>query len=159
MAKFVVVGNILHVFMDVSGGDIRLAEEINPENLSYFEEEDGVRNEKFRVKFDGMSADSLSKFGITFSGGALREDDDVEGLVQSSVKLPSFMTKDEVADHILFKYGPVLQYLNRIEDQIKRAIAKYEDDVEAIRDSIEFMEVNAETEEEPNEEGHTEANQ
>lgn len=159
MAKFVVVGNILHVFMDVSGGDIRLAEEINPENLSYFEEEDGVRNEKFRVKFDGMSADSLSKFGITFSGGALREDDDVEGLVQSSVKLPSFMTKDEVADHILFKYGPVLQYLNRIEDQIKRAIAKYEDDVEAIRDSIEFMEVNAETGEEPNEEGHTEANQ
>lgn len=159
MAKFVVVGNILHVFMDVSGGDIRLAEEINPENLSYFEEEDGVRNEKFRVKFDGMSADSLSKFGITFSGGALREDDDVEGLVQSSVKLPSFMTKDEVADHILFKYGPVLRYLNRIEDQIKRAIAKYEDDVEAIRDSIEFMEVNAEAEEEPNEEGHAEANQ
>lgn len=159
MAKFVVVGNILHVFMDVSGGDIRLAEEINPENLSYFEEEDGVRNEKFRVKFDGMSADSLSKFGITFSGGALREDDDSEGLVQSSVKLPSFMTKDEVADHILFKYGPVLRYLNRIEEQIKRTITKYEDDVEAIRDSIEFMEVNAETEEESSEDGHVEVNQ
>lgn len=159
MAKFVVVGNILHVFMDVSGGDIRLAEEMNPANLSYFEEEDGVRNEKFRVKFDGMSTDSLSKFGITFSGGALRNDDDDEGIVQSSVRLPSFMSKDEVADHILFKYGPVLQYLNRIEAQIKNAIVKYEDSVDEIRDSIEFMEVNAETEGDSNEGTPVETNQ
>lgn len=159
MAKFVVVGNILHVFMDVSGGDIRLAEEMNPENLSYFEEEDGVRNEKFRVKFDGMSADTLSKFGITFSGGALRNDDDSEGVVQSSVKLPSFMTKDEVADHIMYKYGPVLQYLNRIEAQIKNAILKYEDSVDEIRDSIEFVEVNAETEGDSNEGTPVETNQ
>lgn len=159
MAKFVVVGNILHVFMGVSGGDIRLAEEMNPENLSYFEEEDGVRNEKFRVKFDGMSTDSLSKFGITFSGGALRNDDDDDGLVQSSVRLPPFMTKDEVADHILFKYGPVLQYLNRIEAQIKNAVVKYEDSVDEIRDSIEFMEVNAETEGDSNEGTPVETNQ
>ena len=159
MAKFVVVGNILHVFMDVSGGDIRLAEEMNPENLSYFEEEDGVRNEKFRVKFDGMSADTLSKFGITFSGGALRNDDDSEGVVQSSVQLPSFMRKDEVADHIMYKYGPVLQYLNRIEAQIKNAILKYEDSVDEIRDSIEFMEVNAETEGDSNEGMPVETNQ
>lgn len=145
MAKYMVVGNILHVFVDFGYLEYNKAIRYDPEAATVFEQKDDMKVPVFKV---AVGKSSLSEYGATFD--AVRfvgnpDADDYKVPFQLAVELPNPMKKEEMGSYIADEYGNALHYLCVAENQIKEAVEKYDLRVNEVLDKVEVVDVNVES--------------
>lgn len=143
--KIKVVGNMLHVIMDVSINDMMEAHNFDPNALTVFEEIDGDKQEVFKVSADiyGLGSDGISKYGATFTHDCVLNEaaatvDDYKFGAQISTKIGSFIGARPRNELIAECYGVRLAYLKTIENQVKDALARRDEFVQNIANEIEI---------------------
>lgn len=145
MAKYMVVGNILHVFADFGYVEYDKAIKYDPEVATVFEQKDDMKVPVFKV---AVGRSSLSEYGVSFDEVRMvgnPDEDNFKALFQLAVRLPSPMDKEELGSYIADHYGNALHYLGVVEDQIKEAVEKYDLRVNEVLDKVEVVDVDAES--------------
>lgn len=141
--KIKVVGNMLHVIMDVSTDDMVLANNFDSNALTVFEEKDGEKQEVFKVSADtyGLGSDDISKYGAEFTQNCVLNEsnattvNDYKFGAQIAIKLPPFQPKKEFVAEC---YGVQLAHLRTIENQVKDALTRRDEFVQNIANEIEI---------------------
>lgn len=141
--KIKVVGNMLHVIMDVSTDDMVLAKNFDSNALTVFEDKDGEKQEVFKVSVDtyGLGSDDISKYGAEFAQNCVLNEsnattvNDYKFGAQIAIKLPPFQPKKEFVAEC---YGVQLAHLRTIENQVKDALARRDEFVQNIANEIEI---------------------
>lgn len=143
--KIKVVGNMLHVIMDVSTDDMLLAKNFDSNALTVFEDKDGEKQEVFKVSADtfGLGSDGISKYGVTFTddcvlNGAAATVSDYKLGAQIAIKLPPFIGLQPKKELIAERYGVQLAHLRTIENQVKDALVRRDEFVQNIANEIEI---------------------
>lgn len=143
--KIKVVGNMLHVIMDVSTDDMVLAKNFDSNALTVFEEKDGEKQEVFKVSADtyGLGSNGISKYGATFTddcvlNGAAATVSDYKFGAQISTKIDYFIGTRPRNELIAERYGVQLAHLRTIENQVKDALVRRDEFVQNIANEIEI---------------------
>lgn len=141
--KVKVVGNYMHIIMDVSVSEMKKAKQYNENSLMFFEEENGEKIPKYRVEADFGMKDSLSEYGARFGTDIIvrtSNDNETEEkyVAQLNVELPGLLTQAQMAALISDHYGKTLTYLRAIENQVKQALNERKARINSITNMIEF---------------------
>ena len=144
--KIKVVGNMLHVIMDVSTDDMVLAKNFDSNALTVFEDKDGEKQEVFKVSADtfGLGSDGISKYGAEFTQNCVLNENtattanDYKFGAQIAIKLPPFVGLQPKKEFVAECYGVQLAHLRTIENQVKDALVRRDEFVQNITNEIEI---------------------
>lgn len=145
--KIKVIGNYMHIIMNVSVMEMKKAGDYKEDSLFVFEENNGERVPCFGVKAGIGISQSLSKYGahigkdcVVNEGNEYGENSKVAA--QIDVELPPMLTKDQYSEYITDHYGEAINYLKTIESQVMDALNERGEKISGISNLVEFENLN-----------------
>lgn len=141
--KVKVIGNMMHVFMDFSKGDLSIVREFDPDALFLVKEKNDSKEVVFAVENSSSNAESLSQYGASFvESYVINEGDENRNGFKTgallNIQLPSVMTNEETKEYVASMYGVGLSYLKEIEVQIKEALQRRDEFIASVAEEIDI---------------------
>ena len=128
MANITIAGSCFVVTSKVSMADLELVRKHRPKALKMVDEE--TKEELFAV---GTGGNSLSEFGISFSGVS----NDEQKLATVTMPIPSDV--EDAQEYVAEKAGVAVVNLNRIEDGIDEVLEQIRAEHKNVIDSIKVV--------------------
>jgi len=128
MASITIAGSCYVVTSKVSMADLELVRKHRPKALKMVDEE--TKEELFAV---GTGGNSLSEFGISFSGVS----NDEQRLATVTMPIPSDV--EDAQEYVAEKAGVAVVNLNRIEDGIDEVLEEIRAEHKNVIDSIKIV--------------------
>lgn len=141
--KVKVIGNMMHVFMDFSKGDLSIVREFDPDALFLVKEKNDSKEVVFAVENSSSNAESLSQYGASFVESYVINEGDENGNgfktgALLNIQLPSVMTNEETKEYVASMYGVGLSYLKEVEAQIKEALQRRDEFIASVAEEIDI---------------------
>ena len=141
--KVKVIGNMMHVFMDFSKGDLSIVREFDPDALFLVKEKNDSKEVVFAVENSSSNAESLSQYGASFVESYVINEGDENGNgfktgALLNIQLPSVMTNEETKEYVASMYGVGLSYLKEVEVQIKEALQRRDEFIASVAEEIDI---------------------
>lgn len=143
MAKIKVSFNRFYIVSELDAGAWENARRHYPEALVLKDEDE---NEYFSAGLDCEFRSHIGKCGVTFmdipdivaNTNASEEEFPVYTVCASAALTGFELTQESVGAHIMEKYGPILENVNKVEEQVRAASEEYNQKVAVMTENIEF---------------------